>query len=273
MLRFEYQDEGGTIMNFGEKLFQLRKEKGLSQEALAEEVSTTRQAISKWENNQGYPETEKLLILSRLFDVSIDYLLKEEECIEESPLDGYYVSREKAESWIMYESRSTKTISLGIAFIILSGMPFLLLGEKSVYGLFGTVVLIIIGISMILFAAITDRGFEYKPLKQNKLIFDKKYISDLTEKYKHVKKKYICMFIFFPASALLCGFFVRIGTEFYHMNENIMIALFLPVIALGLYMFIYAIAMIDAYELLVYNEEHMSKLSIRLLNKVRNRFK
>lgn len=46
-------------MNFGEKLFSLRKEKGLSQEALAEQLNTSRQAVSKWENNQGYPETAK----------------------------------------------------------------------------------------------------------------------------------------------------------------------------------------------------------------------
>ena len=45
-------------MNFGAKLFKLRKEKGLSQEALADQLGTTRQAVSKWENNQGYPETE-----------------------------------------------------------------------------------------------------------------------------------------------------------------------------------------------------------------------
>ena len=63
-------------MTFGEKLYKLRKEKGLSQEALAEQVNTTRQAISKWENNQGFPETEKLMIISNIFEVSIDYLLK-----------------------------------------------------------------------------------------------------------------------------------------------------------------------------------------------------
>ena len=39
-------------MNFGEKLFSLRKEKGLSQEALAEQLNTSRQSGSKWENNQ-----------------------------------------------------------------------------------------------------------------------------------------------------------------------------------------------------------------------------
>ena len=59
-------------MSLGEKIFKLRKEKGLSQEALAEQVGTTRQAISKWENDQGFPETEKLLRLSNIFEVSTD---------------------------------------------------------------------------------------------------------------------------------------------------------------------------------------------------------
>lgn len=63
-------------MPFGEKLFKLRKEKGLSQEQLAEQMNTTRQAVSKWENDQGFPETEKLMMLGNIFSVSIDYLLK-----------------------------------------------------------------------------------------------------------------------------------------------------------------------------------------------------
>ena len=66
-------------MSLGEKIFKLRKEKGISQEALAEQIGTTRQAISKWENNQGFPETEKLLQLSNIFEVSTDYLLKDEK--------------------------------------------------------------------------------------------------------------------------------------------------------------------------------------------------
>lgn len=45
-------------MLFNEKLYKLRKEKNLSQEALAERLGTTRQAVSKWENGQGFPETE-----------------------------------------------------------------------------------------------------------------------------------------------------------------------------------------------------------------------
>ena len=61
LIRLNHKIKEAEHMTFGEKLFKLRKEKGLSQEALAEQVGTTRQAISKWENNQGFPETEKLL--------------------------------------------------------------------------------------------------------------------------------------------------------------------------------------------------------------------
>ena len=69
-------------MNLGEKIFKLRKEKGFSQEVLAEKLGTTRQAVSKWENNQGFPETEKLMQLSNIFEVSVDFLLKDEKTIK-----------------------------------------------------------------------------------------------------------------------------------------------------------------------------------------------
>ena len=70
-------------MTFGEKLFKLRKEKGFSQETLAEQIGTTRQAVSKWENNQGFPETEKLLQISDIFEISLDFLLKDEQSSDE----------------------------------------------------------------------------------------------------------------------------------------------------------------------------------------------
>jgi len=64
---------------FCEKLVQLRRAKGLSQEALAEELHVSRQAISKWENGTTLPDTQKVIQLSRLFGVSIDYLLLDEQ--------------------------------------------------------------------------------------------------------------------------------------------------------------------------------------------------
>ena len=62
-------------MNTKEILLQLRTQKGLSQEQLAEKVFVTRQAVSRWENGETTPNTETLKLLSDLFDVSINTLL------------------------------------------------------------------------------------------------------------------------------------------------------------------------------------------------------
>lgn len=61
-----------------EKLYQLRKKSGLSQEQLAEQLNVSRQAISKWESGNAFPESEKLIIISNYFGVSVDYLLKDD---------------------------------------------------------------------------------------------------------------------------------------------------------------------------------------------------
>ena len=66
-------------MQFHDKLQKLRKEKGLSQEALAEMMGVSRQAISKWESGQTYPETDKLIVLSDIYGVTLDSLLKDTE--------------------------------------------------------------------------------------------------------------------------------------------------------------------------------------------------
>ena len=62
-----------------EKLYKLRKNSGLSQEKLAEQLDVSRQAISKWESGTAIPESEKLIAISNYFGVSVDYLLKEED--------------------------------------------------------------------------------------------------------------------------------------------------------------------------------------------------
>lgn len=59
----------------GENIYRLRKDKKLSQEQLAEKVDVTRQTISNWELGETFPNPEQLIILSKVFGVSIDYLL------------------------------------------------------------------------------------------------------------------------------------------------------------------------------------------------------
>ena len=66
-------------MEIGERLQQLRKEKGISQEKLAEQLHVTRQAVSKWETGQSYPDLDNLGALSKLYGVTADYILYGED--------------------------------------------------------------------------------------------------------------------------------------------------------------------------------------------------
>ena len=65
-------------MTFGEKIAKQRKELNFTQEQLADILGVSRQSISKWESDIAYPETDKLIELGKLFDCSMDYLLKED---------------------------------------------------------------------------------------------------------------------------------------------------------------------------------------------------
>jgi transcriptional regulator with XRE-family HTH domain len=65
-------------MSFGENLQTIRKKNQLSQEGLAEMLGVSRQAVSKWELGEGYPEVDKLLLLSKKLNISLDSLLEGE---------------------------------------------------------------------------------------------------------------------------------------------------------------------------------------------------
>ena len=77
-------------MTIGERIAQKRKEQNLSQEALGEALGVSRQSISKWESNNALPEIEKLIAMSRLFSVSVGWLLG----VEEAPAEDGGEARE-----------------------------------------------------------------------------------------------------------------------------------------------------------------------------------
>lgn len=169
-------------MTFGEKLFKLRKEKGLSQEALAEKVNTTRQAISKWENGQGFPETEKLLMIGNIFEVSIDYLLKDSVEPRTDNKEGYYVSREMADGFLLLERKVSKYVSFGLSLLILSTVPYLVFKqEPAIYTLL-IMIIAVLGIGAIVTGLITVED-KYRVLKKEALIFDQNHHKELTVKY------------------------------------------------------------------------------------------
>lgn len=94
-------------MTLGDKLSRLRRENNYTQEQLADVLGVSRQAISKWESGTTYPETEKLIRISELFDCSLDYLLKDKvETDNRAQADGGAVWHRK----LLREKKSEKTV-------------------------------------------------------------------------------------------------------------------------------------------------------------------
>ena len=128
-------------MIFADKLIQLRKKSGWSQEELAEQMGVSRQAVSKWEGAQSVPELEKILQLSKLFGVSTDYLLKDEleqdaaalVPVEDAP-DGRKIRRvslEEAQSFLSLKQNTAGKIAFSVFLCVLSPVPLMLLGAVS----------------------------------------------------------------------------------------------------------------------------------------------
>ncbi len=80
-------------MTYGEKIVKMRKENNLTQEQFAELLNVSRQAVSKWESCSSFPDTDKLIRMSKLFSCSVDYLLKDEiennDINQMQPIDTY----------------------------------------------------------------------------------------------------------------------------------------------------------------------------------------
>lgn len=105
-------------MNFGEKLTNLRKQKGLSQEELGYELNVTRQTVSKWELGQTTPEMDKLVELSKIFGVTVDELTNTEEITnnEASKIEDMPIN-DKPQN-----NSSLKVILIIIAVFIIGGI-------------------------------------------------------------------------------------------------------------------------------------------------------
>ncbi len=110
-------------MTFGERLYELRKNKNISQEELAELLDVSRQSISKWENDKAYPEMTRLLFMSDFFNVSLDYLMRGIEEAEPVHDEITYKSRNFWEVWNSFVSNlSSKQLKLLYVLLVWVGI-------------------------------------------------------------------------------------------------------------------------------------------------------
>ena len=124
-------------MILADKIIMLRKKNGLSQEELAEKMNVSRQSVSKWEGAQSVPDLNKIIMLSEIFGVSTDYLLK--DSIEEPDLTPAEdngvplrsVSMEEANEFLDGNRRFASGTAFGTLLCVLSVIPMIMLGVLS----------------------------------------------------------------------------------------------------------------------------------------------
>ncbi len=118
-------------MILADKIMEERKKNGWSQEELADKLGVSRQSVSKWESAQSVPDLNRILEMSRLFNVSTDYLLKDEEdrpsgqASEDSGKEMRKVSMEEANAFLTENASFAKKISIGALLCTLCPIPLI----------------------------------------------------------------------------------------------------------------------------------------------------
>ncbi len=180
-------------MNLADKIIALRKQKGWSQEELAEKLDVSRQSVSKWEMGLSVPELQKILAMSELFSVSTDALLKEDPNADAASADPKplptdscrSVSAEEAQRYLKTNRFWAKRIALGVGMCILSPVLLLLLiafaeqgsipENTAVAGGLGGLFLLIAG-AVTLFVLAGFRLIEYEYLETESILLPKSVI-------------------------------------------------------------------------------------------------
>ena len=169
-------------MILADKIIALRKKAGWSQEELAQQLGVTRQSVSKWEGVQSIPDLDKILQMSRIFGVSTDYLLKDEQdeadslsaVKEESALRR--VSMEEASTYLSLRKAAAPRIALAtllcmmspILLIFLAGASdtgYIAISEDSAAGLGLCVMVALVAVAVALFISAAAKSREYSFLE------------------------------------------------------------------------------------------------------------
>lgn len=169
-------------MILADKIIHLRKKYNMTQEDLAEKLNVSRQSVSKWEGNQATPDLNKVLKLSKLFGVTTDYLLNDDESIEteeevakEAELpkaDFVSVSLNTAKEYLEEKSDFAHRIGIGVVLLISSVIPIVTLTTPSMLriipenvseaiGISALFLLVALGIGVMIFANMRMQKFEF----------------------------------------------------------------------------------------------------------------
>lgn len=188
-------------MKFGQTLQARRKELGLSQEQLALELNVSRQAVSKWESGQGYPEVEKLCLLSEILQLSLDELMKGPQTAdrpqpmedlpaengEDSLIQRFVLQpcRQEVEQRLHQSDDFARGLSAGIALLIVSVLFPLLWGDD----LGAALMIIPVGVGVLIVVHASLRYSQSTKKEHRQLHLDGEVLCDLQDEYQRFAQR------------------------------------------------------------------------------------
>ena len=287
-------------MILADKIIELRKKNGWSQEELAEKLNVSRQSISKWEGAQSIPDMNRIIEMSRIFGVSTDFLLKDEMEFDQEEkheaalvsMDEYdsdkcelkSVSMDEATAFLEAKEKSSRLISIGVMLCILS--PILLivleamaefkkvaLAESMAAGAGLVVLFILVGIAVALFITSHLRMSRYEYMETE--LLDTEYgVSGMVKARKErfsgaYAKMMIAGIVMCVVSALpIFVTMLVVGDSENGINELYYIyatGVLLLLVALGVFLIVRASIIQGSYQMLLEEGDYTRK------NKVENK--
>lgn len=225
-------------MNFNAKLQTLRKQSNLSQEQLAQKLNVSRQAVSKWETGEGYPELDKLVQISNIFDVSLDYLIKDKETENKDYLEKTadrqlnieFTDLSEIEDYVEMRNHLGKNIAIGVMIIICSIILPIIMEDTHFEDIAGGIMLIIMGIGI---GLLVMTGIRFNQLEKPELMIsstDYTYLLAEFDGFKSIIARNISIGVF------LC--LLGVGMTIIFDDESIGVSLMFLLIAVAVYLFI-----------------------------------
>lgn len=256
-------------MILADKITEERKKLGLSQEELAERLSVSRQAVSKWENAESVPDLQRIIAMSQIFCVSTDYLLKDnedrkEEKTAESENSGILrrVSMEEAADFLCMRESWSAPFALAVSICILSPLLlFLLLGlaESSfiaenialVLGLPALFLFVAAAVLLFVKYSLCNQKFEYL----EKEVFETAYgVSGMVKKKKDEYKALYSRHFSLALVILILSPLPLLFTAVLCTSSSCILyalAFLFAAVAVGVYLIVHVTMVKDSYDILL----------------------
>ncbi len=258
-------------MIFADKLINLRKKAGMSQEDLALKLGVSRQSVSKWEGAQSIPDISKIIELSQIFGVSTDYLLKDDLDVEDdSPIkensDKKMMSLTEVNDYLAINNKTKYYVAIGVVLCILSPITLLLLVMFSYLGFISDILasaigvitlLAIVTIAVILFVVSGFKLNKYEFI--NSQDFETQYgvTGYINEKKNNYYQTYMIMMVIGIILCVLCVIPLLVSA-FINDGEYAIagVCALLLIVAIGVFLLIVASCQMSAYNKILQEGEY-----------------